>query len=88
MARTKTQEGPEKETCDPYQLSEQEEANYTQMFQKLDTEDGHLDGKKAVILLCKSGLPQERLAEVWTLSDQDCDGKLSLKVRAFSISHE
>ncbi|CAM9979057.1 unnamed protein product [Pylaiella littoralis] len=49
------------------------------MFQKLGAEDRYLNGKRAVVLLGKSGLPQETLAKVWTLADSDCDGRLCVK---------
>ncbi|CAM9867695.1 unnamed protein product [Scytosiphon promiscuus] len=50
------------------------------MFRKLNgAGDGYLDGKRAVALLSKSGLPQGTLAKVWTLSDRDVDGRLSVK---------
>lgn len=63
-----------------HRISAQEEAKYLQMFQKLGAEDGYLDGKRAVILLGKSGLPPKTLAKVWALADTDIDGRLSVKV--------
>lgn len=83
MATKKIQQhAKEADAEDPYRISVQEEENYTKMFRKLDTEDGFLSGKRAALLLRRSGLPQETLAKVWALSDQDLDGRLSLKVRA------
>lgn len=58
-----------------------DEHRYANIFEKLDTEDGYLSGKRAVVLLRKSGVPQETLSKVWALADSDVDGKLSLKVR-------
>lgn len=66
---------------DPHRISSQEEAKYAHMFQKLGAEDRYLNGKRAVVLLGKSGLPQETLAKVWTLADSDCDGRLCVKVK-------
>ncbi|CAN0440131.1 unnamed protein product, partial [Ectocarpus sp. 12 AP-2014] len=36
-----------------------DEHRYTKIFEKLDTEDGYLSGKRAVVLLRKSGVPEE-----------------------------
>ncbi|CAM9593605.1 unnamed protein product, partial [Ectocarpus sp. 8 AP-2014] len=56
-----------------------DEHRYAKIFEKLDTEDGYLSGKRAVVLLRKSGVPQETLSKVWALADSDVDGRLSLK---------
>ncbi|CAM9393497.1 unnamed protein product [Ectocarpus sp. 12 AP-2014] len=56
-----------------------DEHTYAKIFEKLDTEDGYLSGKRAVVLLRKSGVPQETLSKVWALADSDVDGRLSLK---------
>ncbi|CAM9346060.1 unnamed protein product [Ectocarpus fasciculatus] len=56
-----------------------DEHRYAKIFEKLDTEDGYLSGKRAVVLLRKSGAPQETLAKVWALADSDGDGRLSFK---------
>lgn len=64
---------------DPLGISKREQTKYEEMFQKLTT-DGYLGGTRAVVLLGKSGLPQQTLAQVWTLADGDADGRLSMKV--------
>ncbi|KAJ8314820.1 hypothetical protein KUTeg_006970 [Tegillarca granosa] len=51
---------------------------YTQMFNTNDRHKrGHLTGVEARALLVQSGLPQPILAQIWTLSDIDKDGKLT-----------
>lgn len=80
MATNKIQAQTKADIEDSYRISVHEEASYSNMFRKLDTQDDFLSGKRAVHLLRKSGLPQETLAKVWALSDQDLDGRLSLKV--------
>lgn len=67
-------------TPDPLVISKREQTKSEEMFQKLST-DGYLAGKRAVVLLGKSGLPQQTLARVWALADSDADGRLSMKVR-------
>ena len=64
-----------------YIMSAEEKANYSNIFRKVKTNDGYLSGRNAVLLLRKSGLPQETLARVWALADEDTDGRLSVEVR-------
>ncbi|CAN0474757.1 unnamed protein product, partial [Ascophyllum nodosum] len=62
-----------------YIMSAEEKANYSNIFRKVKTNDGYLSGRNAVLLLRKSGLPQETLARVWALADEDTDGRLSVE---------
>ncbi|XP_061176343.1 intersectin-1-like isoform X2 [Saccostrea echinata] len=51
---------------------------YTQMFNSNDRHKrGHLTGVEARSLLVQTGLPQQILAQIWTLADYDKDGKLT-----------
>ncbi|KAK3098160.1 hypothetical protein FSP39_016770 [Pinctada imbricata] len=51
---------------------------YTQMFNVNDrNKKGSLTGVEARALLVHTGLPQNILAQIWTLSDIDKDGKLT-----------
>jgi len=53
---------------------------YTQIFNSNDpTRSGFLSAHQAKILLLQSGLSQLTLAQIWTLSDIDTDGRLSLE---------
>lgn len=67
------------EPDDPYRISSSEETRYMALFQKLDTENGYLSARRAVLVFRKSGLPQETLSKIWALSDQDADGRLSVQ---------
>lgn len=80
MATNKIQAHTKADNEDPYRISVHEKAKYANTFRKMDTHDDFLSGKRAVLLLRNSGLPQETLAKIWALSDQDLDGRLSLKV--------
>lgn len=72
------------ECVDPHicQMATKEETKYVHMFEQLGTEGGYLSAKEGTSVLGKSGLPEETLTRVWALADSDCDGRLSLKVRA------
>ncbi|XP_067624035.1 intersectin-1 isoform X2 [Eurosta solidaginis] len=51
---------------------------YTQVFNATDrTRSGFLTGAQARSILVQSKLPQATLAQIWTLSDLDSDGRLS-----------
>ncbi|XP_039950443.1 intersectin-2 isoform X3 [Bactrocera neohumeralis] len=51
---------------------------YTQVFNATDrTRSGYLTGAQARSILVQSKLPQATLAQIWTLSDLDSDGRLS-----------
>ncbi|XP_034668942.1 intersectin-1 isoform X3 [Drosophila subobscura] len=51
---------------------------YTQVFNANDrTRSGYLTGAQARSVLVQSKLPQVTLAQIWTLSDVDGDGRLS-----------
>lgn len=51
---------------------------YTQLFNTTDhTRSGFLTGAQARNLLLQSKLPQASLAQIWSLSDIDSDGRLS-----------
>ncbi|KAK6187699.1 hypothetical protein SNE40_005666 [Patella caerulea] len=51
---------------------------YTQLFNTNDrNKRGFLTGVEARAILVQSGLPQPLLAQIWTLSDVDNDGKLT-----------
>lgn len=65
---------------DPFVVSLQNGAKYAQMFASVGTEGGYLDGGRAAHLLSKCGLPQETLAKIWAVSDEDADGRLSIQV--------
>lgn len=67
------------------QMAAKEDAKYVHMFEQLGTEDGYLSVKQGTPVLGKSDLPEETLTRVWALADSDCDGRLSLKVRALTI---
>lgn len=50
---------------------------YTQLFNTTDrTRSGYLTGAQARNLLVQSKLPQAILAQIWSLSDMDSDGRL------------
>ncbi|XP_037882780.1 intersectin-1 isoform X1 [Glossina fuscipes] len=51
---------------------------YSQVFNVADrNRTGYLTGVQARGILVQSKLPQATLAQIWTLSDLDCDGRLS-----------
>lgn len=51
---------------------------YTQVFNSTDrSRSGYLTGVQARGILVQSKLSQAILAQIWTLSDLDCDGRLS-----------
>ncbi|XP_077977214.1 intersectin-1-like isoform X2 [Glandiceps talaboti] len=51
---------------------------YNQLFNTHDrSKSGWVSGVQARAILVQSGLPQPRLAQIWTLSDIDNDGKLT-----------
>ncbi|XP_025096778.1 intersectin-1-like isoform X2 [Pomacea canaliculata] len=51
---------------------------YTQLFNTHDrNKRGFLTGVEARSILMQTGLPQQLLAQIWTLSDVDNDGKLT-----------
>jgi hypothetical protein len=53
---------------------------YIQVFQSNDTgSTGFLNGMQAKNILLQTGLPPATLAKVWSLSDVDQDGRLSLE---------
>ncbi|XP_074601027.1 dynamin associated protein 160 isoform X2 [Brevipalpus obovatus] len=59
---------------------------YTQLFNTHDrTRSGFLTGPQARNILLQSGLPQATLAEIWTLSDVDVDGRLTCEEFVLSM---
>ena len=51
---------------------------YTQQFNQNDrSKSGFISGVQARNILMSTGLPQQILATVWSLSDLDSDGRLS-----------
>ncbi|CAM9695848.1 unnamed protein product, partial [Chrysoparadoxa australica] len=59
-------------------MTSEERASYDVTFARIDADgSGFIDGNEAKVLLKKSGLPREQLAQIWSLSDQDKDKELS-----------
>ncbi|XP_043468951.1 intersectin-1 isoform X3 [Leptopilina heterotoma] len=55
----------------------QTKLKYTQLFNTWDrTRSGFLSGPQARNIMVQSQLPQQILAQIWTLSDMDSDGRL------------
>eukprot|EP00923_Selenidium_pygospionis_P041256 GHVN01071481.1.p1 GENE.GHVN01071481.1~~GHVN01071481.1.p1 ORF type:complete len:848 (-),score=208.68 GHVN01071481.1:222-2765(-) len=56
-----------------------EKSKYTTVFNQSDAnQDGYLEADEAKVVMESSGLPQDDLAQIWTISDKDGDGRLSL----------
>eukprot|EP00917_Polyrhabdina_sp_WS-2016_P006719 GHVP01014978.1.p1 GENE.GHVP01014978.1~~GHVP01014978.1.p1 ORF type:complete len:816 (+),score=208.23 GHVP01014978.1:62-2509(+) len=70
-------ENPNSETA--WQISEDMRQKYVQAFLENDSNsDGFVEGTEAQAFFSRSGLPTVDLSEIWTLSDRDMDGKLSI----------
>lgn len=55
----------------------QTKLKYTQLFNTTDrTRSGYLSGVQARHVMVQTKLPQPILAQIWTLSDMDSDGRL------------
>ncbi|CAB1119102.1 unnamed protein product [Ectocarpus sp. CCAP 1310/34] len=68
----------EKEGGSEYRMSDQDAARYGKAFDKLVKGKGvTLGGKKAAVVLAKSGLRKKDLGHLWVMSDVDRDGALS-----------
>lgn len=61
---------------DPYSLPPQEQARYEGLFSQYAKEDGFVYGGEAVALFSKSGLPQEKLRDIWNMVDTPVDNRL------------
>ncbi|XP_045464724.1 intersectin-1 isoform X2 [Harmonia axyridis] len=67
-------ESPQAEWTVPHQTK----LKYTQLFNTTDrTRSGFLSGVQARNIMIQSKLPQNILAQIWSLSDMDADGRLS-----------
>ncbi|XP_044748493.1 intersectin-1 isoform X2 [Coccinella septempunctata] len=67
-------ESPQAEWTVPHQTR----LKYTQLFNTTDrTRSGFLSGVQARNIMIQSKLPQNILAQIWSLSDMDADGRLS-----------
>jgi len=65
-------------TQDLYTMSPQDESRYEVLFPNYSTNgDGYVYGPEAVALFSRSGLPTEHLREIWNLSDDPVDNRLS-----------
>ncbi|XP_059468305.1 intersectin-2 isoform X3 [Neocloeon triangulifer] len=61
-----------------WSVPHQSKLRYTQVFNSNDrTRCGHLTGAQARNILIQWRLPQATLAQIWSLSDLDADGRLS-----------
>lgn len=63
---------------DPWGMSDEQRNKYQGFFSKVAEPDGFARGIKVAQLLSLSGLSNQVLAKVWTLSDADKDNKLSV----------
>ncbi|ORX36220.1 hypothetical protein BD324DRAFT_627945 [Kockovaella imperatae] len=62
----------------PWTLSRQEKKDYDQIFRVWEKGDGFISGETAREVFGQSGLGQDDLMKIWTLSDIDNRGKLNL----------
>ncbi|ORY26048.1 hypothetical protein BCR39DRAFT_542389 [Naematelia encephala] len=62
----------------PWTLSKQEKKDYDQIFRAWEKGDGFISGETAREVFGQSGLGQDDLMKIWTLSDVDNRGKLNL----------
>lgn len=60
---------------DPWVVTAESAHKYDVYFLQLTTHE-HVEGRAAVDLLKKSGLPQDALRAIWSLADMDQDGRL------------
>lgn len=61
-----------------YSITQTERDKYSAIFRREDPEQsGSINGEKAFVLFSRSQLPNEQLAQIWDLADQDKDGSLS-----------
>ncbi|KAH9810975.1 hypothetical protein DFH28DRAFT_983376 [Melampsora americana] len=67
-----------------YIIPEADKTKYVRMFMNAGPKDGLLDGEKARDIFIKSQLSFEKLGQIWTLSDTQSRGSLS--VGDFSIA--
>ncbi|EGG01563.1 uncharacterized protein MELLADRAFT_78994 [Melampsora larici-populina 98AG31] len=67
-----------------YIIPESDKTKYVRMFMNAGPNDGLLDGEKARDIFIKSQLSFEKLGQIWTLSDTQSRGSLS--VGDFSIA--
>jgi len=59
------------------EISEQEKATYSELFNTLNPVDEKVAGKSVRTILTQSKLPTEILSRIWVLSDRDKDGALT-----------
>jgi epidermal growth factor receptor substrate 15 len=75
---------PVKPSTKPWIIDAEERKRSISMFHNMQPEKGKVSGEKAKQMFLKSGLSTDVLGKIWTLSDTDCDGALTIS--EFSIA--